>query len=39
MQEGPYLSSEIEEEETEAPIPVWLQFLDVEAATLLEYSE
>jgi hypothetical protein len=39
MKEGLDPSFEIEEEETEASIPIWRQLFDVEAAVLLEDSE
>jgi hypothetical protein len=39
MQEGPDPSSEIEEEDSEAPIPIWIQFVDTEAIALTKDSE
>jgi hypothetical protein len=39
MQEGSDPSSQVEEEKTEAPIPLSLQLLDMEAAELFEDSE
>jgi hypothetical protein len=39
MQEDPGPSCEIEDAETEIPIPSWLRLLDVEAAALMEDPE
>jgi hypothetical protein len=36
IQEGPDPSSEIEEQGTEAPIPIWLRLLDIEVVALLK---